>query len=66
MFGGLGVPELLLIALVLLLLFGAKRIPEIARGVGEGIRSFKSGVKEPERLDEGNTEEREDSGPRGS
>ncbi len=64
MFGGLGVPELLLIALVLLLLFGAKRIPEIARGLGEGIRSFKTGMKDSERLDKGGTGEGDESNSR--
>lgn len=53
MFGGLGVGELLLLFLVLLLLFGAKRIPEIARGVGQGIRNFKSDVQDPDRLSDG-------------
>ena len=53
MFGGLGVGELVVILLLLLLLFGAKRIPQIARGLGEGIRNFKADIKEPERLGEG-------------
>jgi sec-independent protein translocase protein TatA len=53
MFGGIGVPEMILIFLVLLLLFGAKRIPLIARGLGEGIRNFKGGLKESDRLDDG-------------
>lgn len=39
--GNLGASEILLIFLVILLLFGAKRIPEIARGLGKGIREFK-------------------------
>lgn len=56
MFGGLGVGELLLLFLVLLLLFGAKRIPEIARGLGKGIRNFKSDVQDPDRLAEGDDE----------
>jgi sec-independent protein translocase protein TatA len=43
--GGLGFGELLLIVLVLLFFFGAKRIPEIAKGIGGGIRSFKSEMK---------------------
>jgi sec-independent protein translocase protein TatA len=52
--GGLGAGELLLIVLVLLFFFGAKRIPEIARGIGGGIKSFKAEMKsepppEPER-----------------
>ncbi|MEX2529391.1 MAG: twin-arginine translocase TatA/TatE family subunit [Gemmatimonadota bacterium] len=53
MFGGFGAGELLVIFLLLLLLFGAKRIPEIARGIGKGIRNFKSGVEDPDRLEEG-------------
>jgi sec-independent protein translocase protein TatA len=43
---GLGTPELILIGLVILLLFGAKRIPELARGFGRGIREFKDASKE--------------------
>ncbi|HLG14823.1 MAG TPA: twin-arginine translocase TatA/TatE family subunit [Blastocatellia bacterium] len=41
---GLGWPELLIIILIIVILFGARRIPEVARGLGEGIRSFKSGM----------------------
>ena len=44
--GSLGPFELILIFLAVLLLFGAKRIPEIARGLGKGIREFKSATKE--------------------
>lgn len=44
MFGGIGIPELLLIFGILLLLFGAKKLPEIGRGLGEGIRSFKNSL----------------------
>ncbi|MEA2031825.1 MAG: twin-arginine translocase TatA/TatE family subunit [candidate division Zixibacteria bacterium] len=43
---GLGFGELVLIFLVILLLFGAKRLPDIARGLGKGIREFKESVKE--------------------
>ena len=50
--GPLGLPELLLILLILVLLFGAKKIPDLARGLGEGIRNFRSGMKEGE-ADEG-------------
>ncbi|MCK5120148.1 MAG: twin-arginine translocase TatA/TatE family subunit [Candidatus Latescibacteria bacterium] len=46
MFGGLGTWEILLIFLVVLLVFGAKRIPEIAQGLGKGIREFKKAAKE--------------------
>ena len=61
MFGGLRIGELVLVFLLLLLMFGAKRIPQIARGLGEGIRNFKSGVKEPERLTESRDSEKDDS-----
>ncbi|MEU8246552.1 Sec-independent protein translocase subunit TatA [Nonomuraea sp. NPDC048916] len=40
--GQLGVPELLIIAVVLIMLFGAKKLPEMARGVGRSLRIFKS------------------------
>ena len=46
MFGGLGVQELLVIFLIVLLLFGAKRIPDIAQGLGRGIRDFKKAMKD--------------------
>ncbi len=47
--GSLGVPELLIIFLVILLVFGAKRIPEIARGMGKGIREFKDATSDIKR-----------------
>ena len=43
--GDLGLPEILVIALIILVLFGSKRIPEAARGLGEGIRNFKAGMR---------------------
>jgi sec-independent protein translocase protein TatA len=43
---GIGLPELLLVFLVCLLLFGANRLPEIGRSLGEGIREFKKTFKE--------------------
>ena len=43
---GLGGQELLLIALVVLLLFGGAKIPELMRGMGKGVKSFKEGMKE--------------------
>ena len=46
---GLGMPELILILFVAMLLFGAKRLPEIGRGFGEAIASFKKGLREGER-----------------
>ncbi|MBF9254586.1 twin-arginine translocase TatA/TatE family subunit [Pontibacter sp. 172403-2] len=44
--GDLGGSEILLILVVILLLFGAKRIPELARGLGKGINEFKNAAKE--------------------
>lgn len=44
--GGLGTTEILLIVLAIILLFGAKRIPELFRGMGQGIREFKDASKE--------------------
>lgn len=44
--GSLGAGEIALIALVILLLFGGKKIPELMRGLGKGVRSFKDGMKE--------------------
>lgn len=46
--GNIGPLEIILILLVILLLFGAKRIPEIAKGVGKGMKEFKKAVKEVE------------------
>jgi len=48
LFGPLGATELLLILLIVVLLFGARKIPELARGLGEGIRNFRSGLREEE------------------
>lgn len=49
--GGLGMQEVLLIALVVLLFFGGKKIPELMKGLGKGVRSFKEGMKEVEKED---------------
>ena len=48
MFGNLGAGEIILIVLVILLLFGAKKIPELARGLGKGMSEFKKGLKDVE------------------
>ena len=61
-FGSIGMPELLIILLVVLLLFGAKRLPELAKGLGKGIREFKDATKQVENefkeLDEVEKEEK--------
>ena len=46
LFGTFGWQEMLLIALIVLLLFGGKKIPELMKGLGKGVRSFKEGIKE--------------------
>jgi sec-independent protein translocase protein TatA len=46
MFPSIGMPELLVIMLVVLLLFGSKRLPELARGLGKSIREFKKATDE--------------------
>ena len=43
---GIGLPEMLVILLVILLLFGANRLPEIGKSLGEGIREFKKAMKD--------------------
>jgi sec-independent protein translocase protein TatA len=46
--GSIGMPELIIGLVVILLLFGAKRVPELARGLGSGVREFKKGTTEGE------------------
>lgn len=43
--GGLQATEIIIIALIVLLLFGGKKIPELMKGIGKGVKSFKDGVK---------------------
>jgi len=50
-FGPIGLPEMLIILVIILLIFGASRLPEIGKGIGAGIKNFKSSVKDP--VDEG-------------
>jgi sec-independent protein translocase protein TatA len=50
--GSLGLPEILVILALVILIFGASRLPEIGRGLGKGIRNFKESVRE------GNSDER--------
>lgn len=48
---GLGMQELIIILLIVLVLFGAARLPEIGKGLGKAIRNFKKGVSEPDEID---------------
>ena len=52
MLRSIGLPELLIILAVAVLLFGGKKIPEVAKGLGEGIRNFKNSLKSDESGDE--------------
>ena len=47
--GNIGTGEIILIALVVLLLYGGKKIPELMKGIGKGVKSFKDGVNEIEK-----------------
>lgn len=46
--GRLGIPELLIILFIIILIFGANRLPEIGRGIGKAIKNFKEGTADPE------------------
>ncbi|HEX9366109.1 MAG TPA: twin-arginine translocase TatA/TatE family subunit [Vicinamibacterales bacterium] len=46
MIGRLGLPELIIILLIIILIFGANRLPEIGRGIGKGIKNFKDAHRE--------------------
>ncbi|MBM3314654.1 twin-arginine translocase TatA/TatE family subunit [candidate division WOR-3 bacterium] len=59
MFGNIGLGEWLIILLVVLLLFGASRIPELMRSMGRGVREFKKGMKEIESDDD--TDQKKDA-----
>jgi sec-independent protein translocase protein TatA len=52
--GKFGIGEIVFGLAMILLLFGTKKIPAIARGLGEGIRNFKSGVKSPDQIEKPN------------
>ena len=48
---GLGVPELLIILVIAVVLFGASRLPLIGKGLGEGIKNFKTGMRDQPEID---------------
>ena len=50
--GRIGLPEMLVVLLIIILIFGANRLPEIGRGIGRGIRNFKDSTREGAQKDE--------------
>ena len=52
MLGRVGLPELIIILMIIILIFGANRLPEIGRGIGKGIRNFKDATKDKEPPDD--------------
>lgn len=56
----IGYTELILIAVIFLLIFGGKKIPELMRGLGSGVKSFKEGLKEGDKPEENKDETKKD------
>lgn len=57
--GNMGVTEIIIIALIILLLFGGKKIPELMKGLGKGVKNFKDGVNGVEKDIKGDSEKNE-------
>lgn len=57
MFGSFGLPELLLILLIVVIIFGASKLPQLGKGLGEGIKNFKNSIK-------GDDKPKDDSSPK--
>ncbi len=58
--GGIGFQEILVIALIILLLFGGKKIPELMKGLGKGVKSFKDGMSGADEANAKKEEEKKD------
>jgi len=63
LFGTVGATEIIIVALIVLLLFGGKKIPELMKGIGKGVKSFKDGMKgiEDDIKDSTKQEDKEDN-----
>lgn len=57
----IGMQEIIVIALVVILLFGAKKIPELMRGLGKGVRSFKDGMNGIDKTDDNTTDSKKEN-----
>ncbi|HSL00891.1 MAG TPA: twin-arginine translocase TatA/TatE family subunit [Rubrobacteraceae bacterium] len=60
MFGSVGPTELIIALVIILLLFGAKRVPELAKGLGTGVREFRKGTRGEDEVREKQGEKKED------
>ena len=49
--GNIGIPELLIVLAIIILVFGASRLPELGRGLGKGIKNFKDATRNPDKDD---------------
>lgn len=61
--GPLGIPELAIIVVVILLIFGARRLPEIGTSMGKGIRTFKTALMGEDEKEQASTSSKDDSNP---
>ena len=62
--GNIGTGEIIIIVLIVLLLFGGAKIPELMKGLGKGVKSFKQGLKEDEKEDASKKEENNEKADR--
>ncbi len=62
---GLGVTELLIVFAIVVVIFGASRLPQIGKGLGEGIRNFRGATREPPEIDVTPGKSREDEAEKG-
>jgi sec-independent protein translocase protein TatA len=62
MFGGIGMPELIVILVIVLIIFGANKLPQIGEGLGKGIRNFKKATKEKEEIEIEHKKAEDDAG----
>ena len=56
--GNIGAGEIIIVALIVLLLFGGKKIPELMKGLGKGVKNFKDGMKEEDEPDKEKEEQK--------
>jgi len=59
---GLGIPELMIILVIIVVIFGASRLPEIGSGIGKGIKNFKKSIKGEDEIDVSPKNEEEKKG----